>query len=123
MKQVFIIVLVATAVIGTIFFFRSNSEEITTDESQGAEQSTEVAVEEACAELAKLARQNARDNVFVECNKYLNKTCIENGDCGAFPCVNGQCLVQPCDSDRDCPGPCGLNLTPVPGFCTTTDAK
>ncbi|MFC1687610.1 PsbP-related protein [Patescibacteria group bacterium] len=54
---------------------------------------------------------------------YEGATCTTDRDCGALPCVLGECLVQLCDDDSDCSnGTCGLHITPVPGYCTTVDA-
>ena len=64
-----------------------------------------------------------RKNILTECQKYLDKSCKNNQGCGAFPCVNGVCLIKPCTRDSECrPAFCGLHLTPVPVFCTTSDA-
>ena len=61
------------------------------------------------------------ENKFLE---YENKSCSQNNECGGFPCVNGTCLVKKCESDNDCPNNlCGLNLTPVPGYCTSIDVE
>lgn len=50
------------------------------------------------------------------------RTCDSNNDCGAFPCVNGGCLVKKCTCSCHCPGSvCGGHETPVPGYCTTMD--
>lgn len=67
-------------------------------------------------------KQLGDDVDITNTNEFSGKACVSNNDCGAFPCVNNECLVQKCSSDSDCPnGLCGLHATPVPGYCTTMD--
>lgn len=53
------------------------------------------------------------------------KSCVkENNECSGFPCIEGKCLVKPCDEDSDCPNNlCGLHATPTPGYCASIDVK
>ena len=58
-----------------------------------------------------------------DASTFTGKICTSDNDCGAFPCVSGECLIQECTSDDECPnGICGLHATPVPLYCTTIDA-
>ena len=43
------------------------------------------------------------DSTCEKCSEYKNKDCIENSDCGGFPCIDNKCLVKECSSDEDCP--------------------
>ena len=55
-------------------------------------------------------------------NEFSGKQCVGNNDCGAYPCIEGTCLVKECTSDSEClKGTCGQYVTPVPGYCTTID--
>lgn len=54
---------------------------------------------------------------------FENKSCVSSNECGAYPCLDGTCLVQACTSDSECPqGTCGQYVTPVPGYCTMVDS-
>lgn len=116
MKKVIIVLAVAVVgIVSVALFFRDTNERVTTNGNETAMMS--------CSEFAKLARQNASETILAECNKYFDKTCTTDNDCGAFPCQNNKCLIRPCSSDNDCPDLCGLHATPVPGFCTTIDVQ
>ena len=75
----------------------------------------------SCERLAQFARDDGT-RFLRECESSHQAFCTANSECGSFPCVDGRCLVKPCEADSACPnGLCGLNATPVPGFCTTID--
>lgn len=76
-----------------------------------------------CDELVSYTLKSAEYSFLEACNKYSNKNCDKNNDCGPFPCVNNECLIKPCIKDSECPTFCGLHITPVPNFCTTIDVK
>ncbi|MBU0598572.1 hypothetical protein KKF61_06330 [Patescibacteria group bacterium] len=64
------------------------------------------------------------DEIDISDTEYFSdKECVGNNDCGAFPCLDGICLVQRCAEDSECAaGTCGQYITPVPGYCTTMDS-
>mgnify|MGYP001562938595 CR=1 FL=1 len=76
-----------------------------------------------CQHLSNYSNDTGGELFRQECLRYVNADCQSNQDCGPFPCENNKCLIKRCNFDSDCPGLCGLNLTPVPGFCTTLDIK
>ncbi|MDP2684669.1 MAG: hypothetical protein Q8P20_06545 [bacterium] len=55
--------------------------------------------------------------------EFMDKVCVSNNECGAYPCYERVCLVQVCTDDSECAvGTCGQYVTPVPGYCTTMDS-
>ncbi len=119
MKNIFIlIILIIIIIFGAVFFLRGF-------EKDSARYRDDVSGRggDFCTEISKYAKQGAEQIILEECKKYYNKSCLENKECGSFPCEIGKCLIRSCDSDAECPVLCGLHATPVPGFCTTIDVE
>lgn len=57
---------------------------------------------------------------LVNAQAYLDKSCTAEADCGVFPCVNGECLVQECTCSCKCVNStCGGSTSAAPGYCIT----
>ena len=90
---------------------------------QGSHGSSEDYAGWTCEQLAQFSRDDGT-GFLIACETSYQKLCATNRECGPFPCVDGMCLVMPCEADGNCPnGLCGLNATPVRGFCTTIDVQ
>lgn len=64
-----------------------------------------------------------RSYMLSECQKYFEKSCTSNQECGAFPCVSKTCFIQTCQDDNQCPQQCSLHATSIPRFCTPADVR
>lgn len=107
-----LLVIAGIVLIGSAFLFRSDS----TPNSVLPNQSVNRDVEEVDDKTLPTPATTDSVSMYAE---YKNKQCATDDECGKLNCLDGQCLVQRCQDDSDCPAGlwCGKGLHPAPGMC------